>query len=82
MAIFANLRNQKKDVKGEAAQDATQMTTVIVKLENINAGVCEIKAEMTSIKHDLRCLSDRLIVVEESAKNAHKRIETIEKTLM
>lgn len=56
-----------------------QQTTVIVKLENICIGINEIKSELNSVKVDLRQNNDKLIRVEESCKQAHKRIDCIEK---
>lgn len=56
-------------------QETTQLTTLIVKLENINDGVMEIKADMRNMKDDVRELRDRLIKVEESTKSAHKRLD-------
>ena len=51
------------------------MTTMIVKLENISMGISEIKSEMNNIKCDLT-QRERLVIVEESCKSAHKRIDT------
>lgn len=48
---------------------------MIVKLENINTGITEIKAEMKNVKSDVQELRDRLIVVEQSTKSAHKRLD-------
>ena len=68
-------RNNKKDNQNEAAQ----LTTVIVKLENISIGISEIKNEMVNVKNDIKESRERLIKVEESAKQAHKRIDALEK---
>lgn len=56
-------------------EEASQLTTLIVKLENIADGVNEIKADMRNLKDDVRELRDRMIKVEESTKHAHKRID-------
>ena len=68
-------RNNKKDNQNEAAQ----LTTVIVKLENISIGITEIKSEMSNLKSDIKESRERLIKVEESVKQAHKRIDEITK---
>lgn len=62
----------------DTRQEASQLTTLIVKLENIADGVNEIKADMRNVKDDVRELRDRLIKVEESTKQAHKRIDGVE----
>lgn len=72
---FANWkRAEKRDVKS----DSTQLTTVIVKLENISAGIAEIKGDMNSVKTDVKELRERNAKVESSAASAHKRLDIIE----
>ena len=56
-------------------QEASQLTTLIVKLETIADGVNEIKADLRNMKDDVRELRDRVIAVEQSTKSAHKRID-------
>lgn len=73
IAAFALYRN----VKGDTKQDAGQMTEVIVKLETINENVKDVKADMKDIKFDVDKIKERLIAVEQSAKAAHKRIDTL-----
>lgn len=51
-------------------QEASQITTLIVKLENIADGVNEIKSDMRNVKNDVQDLRDRLIIVEQST-NLH-----------
>lgn len=77
-AIYSGIANLKRNSKKDTAEDAAQLTTVIVKLESISGGIAEIKAEMSNVKSDIKDLRDRLIVVEQSAKQAHKRIDTLD----
>jgi outer membrane murein-binding lipoprotein Lpp len=77
--IFAGISNIRRNQKIDDKKDATEMTTVIVKLENISNGIAEIKSEMTNVKADIKESRERLIKVEESAKQAHKRIDEITK---
>ncbi len=58
-------------------QEASQITTLIVKLENIAEGVNEIKADMRSMRNDVQELRDRMVIVEQSTKSAHHRLDTI-----
>lgn len=74
-AVYSGIANLKRNGKKDTAEDAAQLTTVIVKLENINTGITEIKAEMKNVKSDVQELRDRLIVVEQSTKSAHKRLD-------
>lgn len=59
-------------------ESASQVTTLIVKLENIADGINEIKSDMRSIKTDVDDMRERVIKVEQSVKIAHKRIDSIE----
>jgi len=77
-AIFSGISNLKRNQKADDKNEASQLTTVIVKLENIGNGITEIKAEMTNVKNDLKETRERIIKVEESAKQAHKRLDTFE----
>lgn len=56
----------------------TQITTVLIKLENIADGIAEIKGEMKSLRDELGELRERVSKVEASAASAHKRIDHIE----
>ena len=66
-------RNRDKDIRQEADNSAVIRT----KLDAINTGVenirIDMKANETSIKH----LSERVVRVEESSKQAHKRLDSI-----
>lgn len=64
-------RNKATDDRKEASE----MTTLIVKLENINNGVNEIKSDMRNMRNDIQDLRDRLIIVEQSTKSAHHRLD-------
>lgn len=72
--VFGYAGHQRAE-KTNTKQDASEMTTVIVKLESIGNGVNEIKAEMTNAKNDIKENRERIIKVEESAKQAHKRVD-------
>lgn len=77
--IYQGILNIKRNEKNDTKTDASQLTTVIVKLENIGNGITEIKSEMTNVKNDIKEDRERLIRVEESAKQAHKRLDSFEK---
>lgn len=77
-AVYSGVTSMKRSAKSDDKKEATDLTTVIVKLENISNGISEIKNEMGNIKIDMKDLRDRLIIVEQSSKQAHKRIDTLE----
>ena len=78
VALYVAITNSKRNNKQDTKSDASEMTTVIVKLENIGNGITEIKSEMKTIKTDMKEDHDRIIRVEESAKQAHKRIDELQ----
>ena len=55
-----------------------QSLPLIVKLENIGNGVNEIKSDMRNMRNDIQDLRDRLIIVEQSTKSAHHRLDGLE----
>lgn len=67
-------RNGKKDVADEAKSDAT----VLTEIGYIKANTDEIKAEQKEQRKTNVEVVTRLTAVEESAKQAHKRLDTLE----
>lgn len=67
------LRNHDSDNDKETSN----MTTVLVKLENIQVGISELKSDLKRTAEDLKGIDRRLTVVEESVKQAHNRINEI-----
>ena len=70
LSFYTFLNKSNKD-------NVTEMTTVIVKLENIGSGIADIKSEIASLKDDQKIDHDRLIKVESSLSTAWKRIDEI-----
>ena len=59
----------------DTREEASQLTTLIVKLENIADGINEIKSDLRNLKNEIQDLRDRLIIVEQSTKSAHTRLD-------
>lgn len=78
-AVYQGLTNLKRNNQIDTRNDVTQLTTVIVKLENISSGVTDIKNEISSIKTEVRETRERLVKLDESLKIAHKRIDELTK---
>lgn len=77
-AIYFGLKSSTRNEKVDIKSDTSQLTTVIVKLDNIGIGVAKIENEITNVKNDMKEDHERIIRVEESAKQAHKRMDRIE----
>lgn len=78
-AIYQGVVTIKRNRTTDDRRDASQLTTVIVKLENIGNGISEIKNELSSVKDDIKEDRARIIIVEESTKAAHKRMDLCER---
>lgn len=62
-------------VKNETRQDAQ----IQAKLEYIGKGVDDIRIDLKANERQIGALGERVTRVEESSKQAHKRIDTLEK---
>lgn len=80
-AIYAGTSNLKRNNTTDIKKDAAETATINVKLDTINRGVEDIKLEQKSISKDIKELSDRVLVVEQSTKSAHHRIDEIKDNL-
>lgn len=74
IGYFTFQRNRDKELRSSASEDAIVRT----KLDHISVGVHSIQLDMDKNSMRMSEVSDRVIRVEESAKQAHKRIDTIE----
>lgn len=76
-AVYFGLSGVRRDQKNDDMQETAQLTTMLVKLENINNGINKIESKMDRVESETRANSEKLIKVEESTKQAHKRIDEI-----
>ena len=49
------------------------------KLDEISSDTKDIKSDLRNVKSDISSINERLIIVEQSTKSAHKRIDSIQK---
>lgn len=71
---IAFVRNRDKDQTDEAKSDAT----VLTEIGYIKGGIDDIKAEQREQRKNNMEFIERLVAVEASAKQAHKRLDTLE----
>lgn len=68
-----------RNIKGDTKNDGAQISEILVKMELVQSDLKEIKAdfkaEIRTLKSDLESIKERMVVVEQSAKSAHKRID-------
>ena len=78
-AVFFGAQALKRNRTTDDKADATQLATVIVKLDAVGTTVNEIKADMRTHKTEQQYLRDKIIAIESSVKSAHKRIDGLER---
>ncbi len=76
--LYQGISNLKRNKSTDDKKDATEMTTVIVKLESISDGITEIKSDIRNVKQEQQEFRERLVVVEQSAKSLHHRVDAID----
>lgn len=79
-AIFFGIRNLTRSKTTDDKADATQIATMIVKIDAVGTTVNEIKSDMREFKSEQQFLRDKIIEIEASVKSAHKRIDGLEDT--
>ena len=77
-AIFFGALNMRRNQKADDRREQSDMTTVIVKLENISADTGEIKNDIKSFKEDVRNKRDNIIRIDEYLKSAWKQINELQ----
>lgn len=70
--------NRKKELKKESKEVTERNIRVELKLDNICNNLSEIRLEQKDTSKMLINLNERITLVEQSAIQAHKRIDKIE----
>ena len=58
-------------------ENTTELTTVIVKLENIGNGIADIKTEIATMKSDQKEDHDKLIKLDASVSTLWKQVNEV-----
>ena len=67
-----------KEAKNEVRKDAEIDTVIRTDMEYLKRGIDDIRIEQRAQGQRMDTMGERLIRVEESSKQAHKRIDRIE----
>ncbi|MEJ9231804.1 hypothetical protein LAV79_20520 [Peribacillus butanolivorans] len=78
LGLLTYNRNKKNDIKSNVKNDATESAIIRTKLDNIGQSVDSIRIDFKASDQRWTALSERVIRNEESAKQAHKRIDKFE----
>lgn len=77
-SIYMGIRNNRKDDNKEITDKVARDTKINCKLDEISSNVKDIKYDMSATKNKVGDIDKRLVVVEQSVKSAHHRIDRIE----
>lgn len=77
-SVYQGIANLKRNQAADAKRESGELTTVIVKLENIGKDTSEIKADIKGVKSDVKKNTEQIIRLDESLKSAWKRINQLE----
>lgn len=77
---FSHKNSRTTDVK-EIEQRVAERTETNLKLNNIIQNTQEIRYDVTSVKKDVQKHGEKIVEIEASAKQAHKRIDTLEERI-
>lgn len=74
-AVYFGIKSSRRADVTDVEKKAMEMATINVKLDQIGLDVKDIKYDITAVKQDVNGLTERMIVVEQSTKSAHHRID-------
>lgn len=77
-SIISGIVSMGRNKTADDKHEATELTTILVKLENISGDTTEIKADIKGVKEDIKHHSEQIIRMEESLKSAWKAINKLQ----
>lgn len=77
-AIYFAARGDNRASNDEVAKKAEENAATLQKLDSINDDTKEIRKEITDVKVKVSDLSERVVIVEQSTKSAHHRMDRYE----
>lgn len=79
VAIFTSIVNALRNNKQDNKQDARQDATILTEIGYIKSSIDGVNRKLERQEERYIEVAERLTAVEASAKQAHKRIDSIEK---
>lgn len=80
-SVFVFMRNDRRTDTKDVEERVRDNTRINTKLDDISQTTKDIRAELASMRNDIKAHNDRLIKVEESLKSIHHRVDTLESRL-
>ena len=78
LSIWGILIKWKKDSVHQESSETREQTILTTKLDYISRNLDDIKVDLRARAKENAELKERLIIVEESTKSAHKRLNELE----
>ena len=78
LSTYVALRNNRKSNDKDIADKVARDTKINCKLDEISSDVKDVKYDMSATRSKVENMDKRLVVVEQSVKSAHHRIDRIE----
>ena len=80
-SVFMGLKSNKRTDAKDIEERVKENTRINMKLDAISNNTTEIKNEVSEMRKEINSHDSRIIKVEESANQAHHRLDTIEERL-
>lgn len=77
-SVYTGLKNGKRTDTKDIEERVRRDTVVNTKLDDIGSNVKNIRDDVSTMRQDIQSIDRRLIIVEQSAKSAHHRLDSIE----
>lgn len=77
-AVYFAFKSNSRANNGEVSKKAQVDAILSQKLDSISDDTKEIRKEITDVKVKVNDLSERVVMVEQSTKSAHRRLDRYE----
>lgn len=74
-------KNQKRAAEDDTKEETAKQTSIMIALDNIKSMLSDIKGEVNTVRQDTRENHDQLIIMQQSLKSEHKRLDGHEERL-
>lgn len=80
-SIFFGVKNAKRSDDGEIERRTEETTRMNVKLDLISQNTLEIKNDMRNLNDKVEEQARQIVIIDQSTRSAHHRIDGIEERL-
>ncbi len=77
LGVSVGYSNLRRHQSAEDRDQGALLASIEVKLGHVTEGIAHIRHDMSDIKTDINEQRERIVRVEESAKQAHKRLDEL-----